>query len=522
MKRMLYILVALAGLTACNLLDLSPIDYSAAGNYWQSEEQVQTFLNGLMIELRSDYGSPFLLGEQRGGTLLTGFSIEGVSLNNAEVVTNTLSEDSPGVSNWNGYYSALVEVNHYIEQVRDHCEFLSEAKRAHYLAPAYGLRAYFYFMLYRTYGGVPLETTVKLMEGHIDLENLYMPRATAEETLQQIKDDILLSEQAYGSDRTLDRHMWSWFATQMLKAQVYLWSAKVDTHSSNADDSGAHRASGEADLRVAREALMNLVNSGRFSLEEDFADLYDYENKGGKEVILSIYFNYTEATNSGQNYVFQASIWNNSYYDENGTLYGDPLNLCGGGMHRHEWKEAFIKSFDKADNRRSATFFECYSSTGQFGSAMIKYMGHAENSVRYYDSDIILYRYADVLLMLAEVENGLGDQDAAVGYVNQIRRRAYGSVYPECKTAGFAATELAILKERDKEFVAEGTRWFDLVRMKDASGKPLAFSPSAAYPATASVLQDEEEFRLLWPVNTAVHTGDGTIRQTWGYATNWK
>lgn len=521
MKRFIYILCAFGLLTGCNALDLSPVDYSAAGNYWKNEGQVQTFLNGLMIEFRYDYGSPFLLGEQRGGTLLTGFSIEGVSLNNAEVVANTINEDSPGVSNWNGYYGYLVEVNHYIEQVRDHCEFLTDAKRAQYLAPAYGLRAYFYFMLYRTWGGVPLETSVKLMEGHIVLDDLYMERASAEATLRQIKDDIRLSEESYGADRSLDRHNWSWYATQMLKAQVYLWSAKVSTHSSDGADTDPHTATGEPDLLIAKGALENLVKSGQFSLENNFADIFKYENKGGKEIILSVYFVNTEATNSGQNFVFQASIWNNSFYDESGTLLGDPLNLCGGGMHRHEWKEVFIKSMDKADKRRAATFFECYSATGQFGSAMIKNMGHVENSVRYYDSDIIVYRYADVVLMLAEVENALGNQDLAAGYINDIRHRAYGSVYPEFAQSDFAATELAILQERDKEFVGEGTRWFDLVRMHDAAGKPLAFSAEAAYPSGTPVLPAGDEYKLLWPVNTAVHTGDASITQTWGYNSKW-
>ena len=30
----------------------------------------------------------------------------------------------------------------------------------------------------------------------------------------------------------------------------------------------------------------------------------------------------------------------------------------------------------------------------------------------------------------------------------------------------------AILQERDKEFVGEGSRWFDLLRLRDSNGKP--------------------------------------------------
>ena len=134
----------------------------------------------------------------------------------------------------------------------------------------------------------------------------------------------------------------------------------------------------------------------------------------------------------------------------------------------------------------------------------------------------MIYRYADVLLLLAEAENFLGNQAAAAGYVNQIRQRAYGAGYPVFATSDFATTELAILHERDKEFVAEGCRWFDVVRMHDASHKPLAFSASAAYPTTlggtaAPILSSSENHKLLWPVNTTVLAGDPLLQQTYGY-----
>ena len=531
-KRIILLFTAFLSLCGCNsLLDLEPVDYNAAGNYWKNEEQVATYLNGLMVQMRYDYLSPFQLGEERGGTLKSGTSIEGVSLADAEIVTNTLTESSTGVTNWNGYYARLVDVNHYIEQVRDNCSFLTAAQKNTYLAPAYGIRAYMYFMLYMTYGGVPIETEVKLMGGSVNLNDLYMPRANAEDVLTQIKTDIAASETCYDADRTFNCYHWSWYATQMLKAKVYLWSAKVSTNSSHQgrlDNTGSHTATGETDLRVAKEALENIVSSGKFSLQNNFADIFSYTNKANSEVILALNFVYTVATNVGQNFVYQASIWNNSFYDENGNKYADPLDLCGGGMHRYEWTEGFVKSFDKTDTRRAATFLECYSnadaSKGDFGSAMLKYLGHAENSVRYYDSDFILYRYADVLLLLAEVRNGLGDYSGAAELISDIRKRAYGNTSHAFSTADFATTELAILAERDKEFAGEGSRWFDLVRMHDAAGRPLAFSSDAAYPvkpggSVSPVIS--EEYQLLWPINTAIHSGDGTIWQTWGYESAW-
>ena len=139
---------------------------------------------------------------------------------------------------------------------------------------------------------------------------------------------------------------------------------------------------------------------------------------------------------------------------------------------------------DETDTRRAATFLEYYSNKEltDFGSSMVKYIGHMDGGIRYFDSDIVLFRYADVLLMRAEVENALTGKCAA--YLNRVRERAYGANYTEneaYKDGTFAENELAILKERDKELVAEGSRWFDVVRMHDASGNPLVFSVEAAY-----------------------------------------
>lgn len=132
--------------------------------------------------------------------------------------------------------------------------------------------------------------------------------------------------------------------------------------------------------------------------------------------------------------------------------------------------------------------------------------------------------YSDVLMMRAEVENGLTGKCAS--YINQIRERAYGANYSDAvayKDGSFAENELAILKERDKEFVAEGKRWFDLRRMQDASKQPLVFSAAAAYPkvygdAPTPVLDKAKEtHKLLWPINVSTLTADPELTQTWGY-----
>ena len=173
-----YIAIAVSGIVAfsgCNALDLSPIDFAASGNYWQNEAQVESEYYGLMTHMRGMYNYPFVLGEVRGGTLKQNATIEGVSTSYQTIARNALSKDDTGVSNWAGYYGRILQVNNFIEQVRDHCEFFDESGRNYWLARAYGIRAYYYFMLYRTYGGVPLEEDVVLFKTN-QLDEYYKAR----------------------------------------------------------------------------------------------------------------------------------------------------------------------------------------------------------------------------------------------------------------------------------------------------------------------------------------------------------
>lgn len=529
MKKFAYsaIGVLLFSLCGCDTLDLAPEDYNGAGNYWQNAGQVSTFMNGLHVHLRGDYSSQMVLGELRGGAMCNGTSSINTSLDYSNVIRNDLRTTSTGVTNWNNYYARILQVNHFIEEVENNCAFLSDTERNDYLAKAYGMRAYYYFMLYRTYGGVPLEDKIKVLDGAVDAPSLYLERSSAEDILTFIKDDIKHSEDAFGDTKEFDKYHWSKYATLFLKAQVYIWSAKVSTN----DDKKAHVATGEADLLIAEKALNDIIISTKFELMDNYADVFDYKKKASNvESILSLYFDHTETTHWGANFVYTPSIVVGSYYDKQGEQMKDVLGLGTAGIVRYEWKESFVKSFDETDTRRAVTFLEYYKEKDTesnklkgFGSSMLKLIGHIEEGRRVFDNDIVLMRYADVLLMMAEVANGLHKPCAS--YINDVRKRAYGDNFTDdlkYTDGTYAENELAILNERDKEFAGEGKRWFDVLRMHDGNQKPLVFSADAAYPeevggTRSPILKASEQHKLLWPIEVALMTDDPKLEQTWGY-----
>jgi hypothetical protein len=516
----LYIIILLAILMpSCNALDLTPEDYYGSESFWKSESQVDMYVTGLYAELREKYDMPVTLGEFRGETLISDVTCMGQGAYGAPMTNNMLTKDNTGIEDWFGLYPNIMHINLLIKKLED-ADYVSNEKKSSYLGQAYGLRAFYYFYLYCTYGGVPLETEAKVVDGNIDPSQLYKERATPEQVLNQIKGDIKLSEENFNNTNkeSFDKYEWTYYSTELLKAKVYLWSAKVTT--------GDHKASligtdpNNSDIITAREALLKL--KGKFTLVNNFQSIWDALSKNNNEVIFSIKFDKTEMTNWGGNWLYSTSLFSNATDLDGNPLNGDPLNLLTAGPLRYEYKTDFIQQYSNDDTRLNSTFFQFYlvddNGNKTQGSCLTKIMGHTEGGIHYFDSDIIIYRYADVILMLAECENALNNFDGCASYINDIRNRAYGLGHSHTYTKGdFYENEWAILQERDKEFTGEGHRWFDLLRLRDTGDKPFVFSAKANYGKTTPILNTEDAYKQLWPINIEVMNSDPLIEQTPGY-----
>ena len=163
---------------------------------------------------------------------------------------------------------------------------------------------------------MPLETEPKVTEGSIDITQLYKARSTPEETLEFIKEDINKSEAFFNeSDKKMsNQYEWSYHATELLKAKIYMWSAKVTTGLPDDDIAGDHIATltavdpNNSDLLTAKKALLNLVNQ-QFELLPNFADLWTPEGKKNKEIIFALCFNKNELTNWGANWFYNVALF---------------------------------------------------------------------------------------------------------------------------------------------------------------------------------------------------------------------
>jgi hypothetical protein len=101
-----------------------------------------------------------------------------------------------------------------------------------------------------------------------------------------------------------------------------------------------------------------------------------------------------------------------------------------------------------------------------------RYPGNAETGGIISDADLILMRYAEVLLIAAEaIGETSGATSEAIGYVNEVRARARmwagtPTGFPEDVQAGMSKENFInlVMEERRLELAFEFKRWFDIKR----------------------------------------------------------
>lgn len=516
MMRKLFLSIAIASAFALNTgcsqfdLDLAPEDYFASGSFWKNADQVNGAMVGLHAQLRGYQNTFWHLGEIRGGTFRTGTGFTGTStLNSQGLITQDIRESSPGYSSWANLYSAIFQVNNFIYQVES-ASYLADEQKGYFLGQAYGIRAFYYFHLYRTYGRVPIVTEPKVaISTPTSAEEAYTARSTTEkETLDFIKAEVDKSIQNFNNDFTIksQKGQWSLAATQMLKSEVYLWSAKVSID-------GQAPNNVNADLQQAKSAVETVIP--RFTLQSNFANVFNSSSvpasKGNNEIIFAIRYQVGESTNG----LFPAFIYAqtdnlNGFVDHDGNAVGnDPLQIASSGtLIRYEYKVDLYDTYDKADQRANATFLNLNKETNR-AAVLRKYLGTFVNGVRTYADDYPVYRLAEAYLILAEIKNKLGEDPTAE--IMMVRNRAYTGSAPQFVNGTFEQNELAIFYERSKEFVAEGKRWYDLRRMQDGAGTALVFRTDLPL---LGVLQDipGQNHKVLWPIDLGTLTADPKLQ----------
>ncbi len=508
MKNIIVVILAvfclMVTLNSCSKkLDLAPESSISDVNFWQTPQQVDAFVTGIHSRFRTHINSLEYLGELRAdifghdpgsSSAFTGESSQGLE----RLWLNNLDMDAPGVSDFGGFYSNINQINLLISKLNSP-GVVAVPNKPYYLGIAHGMRAFYYFQMYRSWGKVIIQTEPTTS---IDISGLAKAASTEAEVLALIKQDIESSNTAFGANYTFmnQKAFWSKSATQMLKAEVNLWTS--------------YRGGGAADATTAKNALMDIrTNVPSLALLPSFANVFTATNKGNDEVIFAVRNKLDEAGLPFAGTFFPQNGLIANFYDSADNRKFDVATDNWGGLLRAPTKIAVFRKFDDKDSRKWASIQPGYEigPGGKYqlaGAFVKKYQGQQNAGARQYTNDFPIYRYADLLLLLAEAKIILHEDPSTE--INLVRKRAYGANYNTAVHAYpnqpiDANPEEAILQERFFELIFEGKRWYDLRRLGDK------------YVYKYTTIMASEPYKLLWPIDRNTLTNNRALQQNAGY-----
>ncbi|MBC9794982.1 RagB/SusD family nutrient uptake outer membrane protein [Sinomicrobium sp. FJxs] len=390
--------------------------------------------------------------------------------------------------NYSRYLPYISRIAITLNDIKD-IEMDGELKNR-YVAELKALRAHYAQLLYFAYGPLTIITDAAIAA---DPDAPAVPRPSSEEMVQQIEKDWLEASEVLPPKFAGDDY------GRFSKAAALTGLMKLYMHEKQWDK--------------AVSAGKQITELG-YSLQPEYEDLFNINNKGGasSEIILAVVCTAT----GGDNYtnMWLAHALPADYRDPSG------LDLTAWGGYKVPWKT--YDKFDPEDKRLNVLLEEypvgkdeegniIYKNArenGDIGAVAVKF-GPDPSGANAQKSavDFPVYRYADVLLMLAESLNEVhgGPDTEAYEAINAVRARA--GVQPVSQGLTKEQFLARIQDERLFELWAEGWRRDDLIRWGQ-------YVQRAADDGSGTA----EPFKVLYPIpRTAVNQSNGVIKQNPGY-----
>ena len=476
--KLIFIIVALSFMSCIGDLDVTNKSAVSSKSMWKEEGDAKAAMYGLYNQFRSTFSyGYFTWGEYRTG--LWGDGLTGQTSRD-QVYQNQIPTNHY-FSDWTELYTTINDANLIIKKVPI-IHFNSENTKNEVLSNAYFVRAFCYYWIGRIWGDAPL-----LLEGYESdsQEGLYPQRTSAERIFEQIGNDI---DKAYKLiPDGIVKNRASKASIAILKADYDLWMYKV-------------RKSGDNYLQDATEKIQSILTNPAYGLENNYADIFN--DQPNKEVIFEWTFVQGEFTSSETENYLVPSQYVTTKYINNPIQTGSHQQWC---FFTPSFK-SFLTAI-QADQRSKMTFSTFYDPDKEQTFQWInKFKGHWINNTRVFDSNILVYRYADAVLFDAEIKLAKNNLQGAINALNQIANRAYGidNFYSNLTT--FEDVKKAIVNERKKEFAAEGKLWWDFIRL----GVVFEENPYLAG-------RQHETNVLLWPVSQNSINKNPELKQTEGF-----
>lgn len=513
MKRIFLFMIYALTCISCmdNLLDQKPLDQLSPDSFYTNEAEAKMGLMGIYSSFVDEWHQYDFMSDN----CYCHHSWQG-SLEFSEWKQN--SSSSRALSKWRIAYRTIGRVNKFLENIEN--APVSEATRNTMKAEARMIRGYFYADLVHFYGDVPL-----ILE-ELSLEEAKVSRTPKKEVLQAAEEDFdyaisHLSEIAPETGRATKG------AALAFKARMCLYNK---------------------DWNKAALLCKEVIDSGVYDLYPDYGAVFEEANENNIEVIFDIQYiknlrvqpwpttgtSFTEWPTAG----VTLSAIDAFHMVSTGKPITDPTS----GYNEQN-------PFEDRDPRMGATYVlpnspfidgAPYIPAAQDGEVQTCFRPRKYADIDNPDREncsinLILMRYADVLLMRAEALVELGQTDAEVyRLINQVRRRPSVMMPTVEEAEGNNLTQEQLREivrhERRVEFGMEFTRYSDMRRweLESAVGKVWGFNKSylsdPSSPATWRFERIELVTRVfdskkgwLWPIPLEEIQNNENLTQNPGY-----
>ena len=491
-------LILLANSACSDKLDLKPIDSGSVDGFFTSKTDLVAGVNGVYDVFTGDWWGGAFIHVQPHFEAATENAIICCAweYQYKRIAQGTMNPSTGGVLawKWDFGYRAVFRINSILEVLKSGTiEDLDTETASKIEGELRFLRAYVYNELTFLYGDVPLvQKTLTPAEAREIVRN---PKATVEAAMFEDIDFAIANLDVEPFQGEFGRP--TKVAAMFLKGKALMFRNQY------------------AEAAPVLRQIIDL-EGGAVSLDSDYESLFRGANEQSPEIIWALQYVDSEVGDGEGNFL-------GAHYGPN-ELAGTSASQ-GQGWGAFEFTQFLVddyymtdgKRFDESplydaddpwknrDSRFEGTFF--YPGTVYRGTVLEEKnfrSNGAEKSIKIASrkwknetsnnsfsanggEDFVLMRYADVLLMYAEAINETSGPTAdAYGAVNKVRARAQMPDFPEGLTQDEMRAE--IKHERKVEFFMEGTRYFDLLRWRDAetvllqvTNEARSFNPGTHY-----------------------------------------
>lgn len=484
-------LAVLSSIYSCSkdYLDSYPLNSLSSENYYTSEKDMESAINaayrpfmdpkpGITFHAMQDIATPFSVGGDNRWTVCNFGSYD---------IQPTWVNLNPW---WSSWYEIILNSNIVLEHIDSENIEISTSVRNRIKGEALFLRALSHFYLTMSWGDVPL------IKERQEYDKVKVNRTPKAEVLAQVITDLTEASQLlphvteYRQNKALLGRA-SWGSAMGLLGKVYVYTK---------------------DYANAKTTLLEVINSGDYSLSSKFSDNFWPDTENNNESLFeiqaitglqlgSVLNNYLGPnTSSGMTYRGFSFLNPTQYFvDQFETINGYSVNSTFVNKEKDAPTERYnytytstdpefnaLKPFENRDPRLKWTVLyenspyleEFMERTGQTG---INYRpGYSDdsnyNTVKYnvgkLESDkadnpqnVIILRYADILLLYAEANLETLDLSTAAEYINKVRKRPSVNMPNISSTLSQEELRQILRKERYTELAFEfGHIYFDQVR----------------------------------------------------------